>query len=208
MNDVTILTDIDDTCLNWMDGFISYMNKRNGSNIQKVTSALDYNYMTWENFFGVEPGTMQQYIVDFNENSWEFGCLNPIHSADSYMQMLHKDFGVKFVGISSCSNSANTKNLRMANLHHVFGMDVFEDVYCLGLGESKIDVLKKFDTSIWIEDRPQHAIAGSECGHHSILLDDPRVKKDLDLKIPDHIIQVENWYQVYYYCYKILLNLL
>ncbi len=78
--------------------------------------------------------------------------------------------GYSFVVITSCSADPKVVNLRRANLYNVYG-DVFDEIHCVGLYKSKIEILQQYDPSFWIEDTPSHAIDGDDNGYKAILLD-------------------------------------
>jgi len=79
------------------------------------------------------------------------------------------EMGYRFIAITSCSSNPMSKVLRQANLYNIFG-DIFDDVHCIPIYESKKLYLAEYKPTFWIEDNFKNCVDGLEYGHGCILL--------------------------------------
>lgn len=158
-----ILTDVDETLLNWSGGFKAFASKKLNRPIRGQSG--DWDMSGW---LGTTKAEAEAMVTEFNEGDFLFGTLKPLPHAKAAVKTL-ADKGYSFVAITSCSPSPITHALRKANLYNVFG-DVFTEVVCLALGESKLPHLKRFGPAHWVEDKFSNAIHGLEAGHTSYMI--------------------------------------
>jgi FMN phosphatase YigB (HAD superfamily) len=74
--------------------------------------------------------------------------------------------GYRLEVLSSADAGGASVASRLRNLETIFG-DVFEEVTLIGLGESKREILARFDPCDWVDDHLPNAIAGHEAGHRT-----------------------------------------
>ncbi len=158
-----ILMDCDDVLLSWTQGFRKYLESEH-SIITTSDEPDNWNMVDW---IGVPPGEVLEKIIDFNENSPKFGELDPINGAVDAVRQLHED-GYDIDIITAVSSQPHVHERRVANLMDHFG-SVFSDVHLVPVGMPKLDILKKYDPTIWIEDNYANGLAGLEAGH-SVLM--------------------------------------
>lgn len=186
MSKKIILTDVDDTILGWIEGFKRFVEN-------KLNVSLDDYPASWgmTEWLGLPEQDIAKLVDKFNHHSWEFGTLKPILNSNKVLKELHKqDF--RFVAITCCSDRKPTVLLRKANIYHVFG-DIFEDVICLPLGASKLDVLKKFESTFFIEDNYKYASEGKKAGHDIIMVKQQHNRK---YRKNNEIPFVDDWEQI------------
>ena len=179
-----ILIDVDDVLLNWYSGFLRFT-KHLG--LEPINDNTDYDL---SKRFGLSSSEMTDMIQFFNSR-WEFGTLDPLPNSREYIAAL-RERGYIFVAITSCSTDPITVALRRSNLYWCFG-DVFEDVHCVNLHESKETHLADYNPSWWIEDKFENALAGLKYRHKSILLTQPSNtgKEHSDIK------RCDSWCEIY-----------
>jgi FMN phosphatase YigB (HAD superfamily) len=158
----TILIDADSVLLRWRHGFRSYM-KHKGHEWLNIETNYD---MTQH--FNASSEEVYEHLNLFNNGHWRIGTLSPVAGAVEGMARL-ANMGYRFVVISSFSTNAQAIALRQANLYNVFG-DVFDNVYCIGVGKHKRDHLSKYESAFWIEDNYDNCVDGLKYGHKCILL--------------------------------------
>jgi len=181
-----ILVDVDGVLLWWAHGFMQFM-----KNAYSLDLDIENHVFDIHKWIGWEKEVTRGIIDEFNERSWEFGCLPPLLDAQYYVKRL-TDEGYRFVAITSCSSNPQTIALRRANLFHHFG-DVFDAVHCVPLFESKEPQLGDYRPTFWIEDTPKNAEAGLKFGHHPLLID--RVASQ-GYSHPN-VRRVQNWEEIY-----------
>lgn len=171
-----ILIDCDGVLLLWRDSFKLYM-QHQGHEWLNVKD--DYRVAQ---HFNLSVDEVYQHMKRFNDGHWLFGTLKPIEDAVSGMKTLSK-MGYRFIAITSCSSNPTSKVLRQANLYNIFG-DVFDDVHCVPIYESKKPHLAEYEPTFWIEDNFKNCVDGIKYGHTGILLTQiwNRIYEDNDIK--------------------------
>lgn len=160
----TILTDVDSVLLNYDVGFFSFASKKGFGQLPFE------NHVPFENRLNVGTDTVRQLIEDFGKSE-EFSQLPVYRDAKEHVRLLAAA-GYRFTAITAPGDSGYIVSKRIANLKTHFG-DVFNDVICLPVGESKKPILKSWEGSrqLWIEDHPGHAIDGASLGLRSVIVD-------------------------------------
>lgn len=183
----TIITDIDECVLSWHSGFQDFIIEKG------ITPAYDIskcpNLEEWLN--DIPNSEVRQLIEEFN-TSPRIAQLKVGYMSEVYIPLLHAE-GYDFIALTSCGRSDITVNGRIENIERYFP-DIFSDIICIDLGESKLPYLEKLpQDAIWVEDKYKNAIMGIEQGHQCFLMnhthneqyDDPR------------IIRVDNWEDIH-----------
>lgn len=181
-----ILVDVDGVLLSWAIGFMTFMKNAYDMDLDIKDHVFDIH-----KWIGWEKEVTRDIIDEFNERSWEFGCLPPYLDSQEYVAKLADD-GYRFVAITSCSSNPQTVALRKANLYHIFG-DVFDDVHCVPLFQSKDTHLADYRPTFWIEDTPANAESGLKFGHKPLLVD----RKASEGYAHPEITRVQNWEEIY-----------
>jgi len=145
--------------------------------------------------FDITKDEATQLVKEFNE-SIDIGFLDPLLDAQYYVKKIHSELNYKFIVISTVGNYRLTTYFRKRNLNHVFGEDVFSDIYCLPMGSTKHAALSPYKDSglIWIEDKPENAIEGKNLGLDALFLSQPH-NHNAVLDVP----KVTSWKQIYEY---------
>lgn len=182
----TILVDIDGVCLSWIPAFNRFMIN------QGFPSVCEKTFITGKTY-GITDKELGNYVNKFHGGHWEFGTL-PIHAdAKEGIDELVR-LGFRFVGITTCSTHPQAIALRRANLYNHFG-DVFDEVHCLELSDSKRTYLEKYEPTIWIEDQTKNALLGLDYGHDCVVMQHSW-NQDID---HDGLTLCENWLAVVEY---------
>ena len=161
-----ILTDIDGVVLNWGTAFNDWMVSRGHQ--QKGGSA---SYDVAETY-DIPKGQAKMLVRMFNESA-QVGFLPPLRDAICYMKKLHEEHGYVFHAITSLSSDPNAQKLRIMNLENLFGKTLFEKYIILGCGDDKDEALEPYRDPglIWVEDKVENAVLGTEMGLDSILIE-------------------------------------
>lgn len=174
-----ILTDIDETVLQFAEPFHDWMEARG----YPGDGRLRDNYCM-QRTFGIPKDEIEGHLHEFAHGTDWLSRLPPEDCAREVLPDLHRQ-GYRFVGITAIDPAFHER--RLANLERAFGF-AFLGLHCVGLGGDKREALSAYPKAIWVEDHWQHALTGTELGHRSFLLtrsynrahDDPRVTRVAD----------------------------
>lgn len=185
-----ILLDIDCVLLIWRDGFYKYMEHAGVKFIKDAGDELHYD-MT--KHFDLTSDEVYEHIGRFNDGHWTFGVIDPIEGSQNAIKELTA-MGYRFVAISCCSTTTQSVALRKANLYNLFG-DVFDAVHCIGIRDSKNNLLSKHEPTFWIEDNFKNCVDGLKFGHDCILLTHPWNENEQH----DDISRCDSWAEIVKY---------
>ena len=187
-----LLTDVDDVLLKWIDGFRAYLTKAQKGYRFASEYPTDWNMRQWiKDTSGslLPDNVVLGLIAQFNASA-EFGNLTPYVDAVLSLSRIAQR-GYHIIAISSCTDVPEAVKLRRNNIQRHFGTDI-SYILCLSLGYDKKEALSHFRSSLWIDDKPGNVIAGTECGHTSVLMRRPWNRSALDMKTVSGWREVEN----------------
>jgi len=183
-----LLTDVDDTILDWLGGFISYA----GKVLNRSYQGRPTNYQL-DSYLGITGKEVGALIKDFNEQSINFGMLEPISNSQEYLPKFY-NAGWQIVVISSCADTKQTHLLRKNNLTSVFG-DIFSDINLLPLEQrSKSLELRSYSPGIWAEDKFSLAVEGLQAQHEPFVF--RRLHNRADQEHP-MVSWVDSWQEIW-----------
>lgn len=159
----TILTDIDDTILRFGDGFQAWAEAKGLTAVARLRDSASI-----QECFNISRATTDDLVIEYSL-SHSFRELEPEPCALVILPELHT-MGYDFVAISSCVDGPVVTEHRIHNLEEVFGFE-FKAIHLTGLLKPKVDFLKSYEASYWVEDNAGHAVVGAEMGHKTFLLD-------------------------------------
>jgi len=181
-----ILTDIDESCLIWIDPFFDWVKNNLGINHNR-------NPKVWEfkDQLGVSTSDEADAIIrQFNETHY-FGQLDPYPHAKEVITQLHSE-GWEFIGISTCSASETTQRLRDENIARVFGK-AFIRTHCIEHHIGKEPTLKQYSGTWWVEDNTHWAETALTYDHKPFIITQPYNVNFKHPKIP----RVADWREIY-----------
>ena len=166
MNKV-ILTDVDGCTLDWLGSFEPWMDQRGCPR----RSGTDHEWNIAKRHHNLTYEKAMACVAEFNHSD-EIRNLQPYADSVKYIRELASE-GFEFIAVSSLSDHGTAALNRAYNLREVFG-EVFTEVHCLQVGESKQQILSdKWGGTgyFWIEDHFKNAEAGHEVGLTPFLID-------------------------------------
>lgn len=157
-----ILTDVDDTCLEFARPFQDYVE----ANGVPTYGQLREMY-SLETFMRLTREAAIEHLAGFASAN---GDRYPAEEcARTVLPQLHAD-GYRFVAVTACGLDPVFRLKRVRNLERQFGFR-FDDVHVVDLGAGKAEILAEYEPAIWVEDHFGHAVVGAELGHRTFLMD-------------------------------------
>lgn len=181
-----IITDVDDTILNYVTPFREWMSKKGYEPVIPIGTFYDLAKV-----YDLEEDKALSLIDEFT-HSEEFENLKPEPCARLILPDLYVE-GYRFVAITAVTNTPEIQKRRMSNLESAFGFQ-FEDCICTGLRQPKTPHLHKYrgKSEFWIEDNLHHAIDGAKMGHKTYLLDKTYNQCDQN----HNFKRIKNWHDI------------
>lgn len=158
-----VILDCDDVLLDWMGGFRAFVEKITGV----VPDPAGPNSWEMGEWLGMPDDIIFELIRNFNASP-DFGQLDARFDALLTLPAFHR-MGHKLTVLTSCSDDPITVQRRRENLHAHFG-DIFQQVICMPLRESKKNWLNILERGIWVEDNYKNGTLGHGCGHRTFMV--------------------------------------
>ena len=189
-----ILTDCDGVLLDWEYSFTVWMAEKGYTPVG--------NYETKYNIgqrYGLERGEGRKLVKEFNE-SVNIAHLTPLRDSVKYIRKIHEELGYVFHVITSLSTNPYAIRARQENLKKLYGETFCEKLVCLETGADKNEALEPYRNSgcLWVEDKGENALLGSEMGLESVLMKHRFNEGTVD----GSVRQVRNWKEIYQYIKK------
>ena len=167
MNDKPyILCDVDGVCLDWCSKLPEYLLKHGIDNKKSMAAYAHGEYISPEELTGLSIRKAHQLLSEYNASEW-IKYLVPYKDALQVVNLLKKEFN--FIAVTSIGVDPECSRKRMMNLEFWFP-GAFIDIKTVDIGESKLETLKQFKSTFFIDDSPQYVKEGKEAGHISIRL--------------------------------------
>ena len=182
-----ILTDADGVLFDWVTGFNKWMDGKGWNRLPES----EYHY-TIEKWYNISDDHAMELVAQYNASA-AIGFLPAYLDSVKYIKKLNENHGYRFVVITAMGHDEYAAKLRKMNLRKVFG-DVFEDVIIVDLLASKENVLKLYEPTIWIEDKPSAAEEGRMAGHRTYLFEHGH---NGHMRTTQEITRVHKWEEVY-----------
>ena len=185
-----ILTDCDGVLLDWTYGFYQHM-AYYGLHVKTQDS------YSMADQFGISKESANDHVRTFN-NSAFISWLTPFRDAIASIKYLHENHGFVLHVITALSTTDHAYELRLQNLHELFGVNVIDRLICTDPEHpDKTPYLEEYkDTNcIWVEDSPKNAVAGAKLGLNTYSMIHSHNKDhvyDPELKIET----VHNWKEI------------
>lgn len=186
MKDKVILVDCDGVLLDWEYAFGQWMDRHGYKVVAQGEYKMDLKY-------GLPRAEAKKLIRMFNESA-SIRKIPPLRDAIKYVRKLHEEYGFVFHAITSLSNDQYAQHLRTKNLIELFGPTPFEKYVYLDTGADKDEVLEGYlgTECYWVEDKPENADVGIDCGLNSILMCHPH-----NVDYVGDAIKVHNWKEIF-----------
>lgn len=174
MTDKILLTDLDDTVLEWNSAFLPFLEDLGYVRYDRVTDSFLYEHM-----YDLSSQEINKLIEDF-QHSCFFENLSPSNNAQEILPKF-KEMGYKIVGISAAANTAISLKNRWLNISVHFP-NTFDEIYHTSGSENKRPYLGRFKKAVWVEDNHFCAIEGVNQGHDTYLITKPHNQKSISNK--------------------------
>lgn len=135
-------------------------------------------------------------FVDFMHSSY-FRSMPAKKCAQEVVMRLHKE-GYRFIAITSVGQGVDYQDMKLTHDNRLHNLElrfpgVFDDVYMTNFHESKADILKQFNASLWVEDTVKNANIGHALGHHSVIMRSRQYRSQDNIH---NLPVVDNWHMI------------
>ena len=189
-----IVTDCDGCLLDCENGFHAWM-ARHGYERMPEVEQVSYSISP---LYGLEAATAKQLVRQFNESAG-IAFLEPLQNAIYVVRRLRIDYGFRFEVVTSLGDWEPSVELRKYNLTQVFGEGIFDEIFCLPIGEPKYDFLKtrygQDSGAIWVEDHPDNATDGARLGMRTFLMKQDHNRQS---ELVGDITRVDSWDDIFF----------
>lgn len=158
-----ILTDVDGVLLKWEEAFHAWMYTHGHKRLAEA--AVTYSM---ESMYDLESSHIDVLVREFNESHYA-STIEPLGDSVEVVAEMVED-GYHFEAITSMSLAPCAAEFRRQNLDRYFPGAVSK-IRCLDIGAPKDEVLKEYESSWWLEDRPENCEAGLAAGHRVIIVE-------------------------------------
>ena len=171
------LTDIDGVVFNFHTTFEAWV-KHMKLPTKYPAISNDGRYIHIEEYLGLTFMQTEELIHQFFQSDYakHFITYQDAYDGISYF----KGKGYTFIAITAIGDDSVATGNRQIALDNAFGFDAFADVIGTSPFGTKLDVLKQFEPTIWVDDTPEHVIAGLEANHYSVRMHRDIVTRPFD----------------------------
>lgn len=168
----TIILDIDDTVVQWKNGFVKWFEDTKGFEPVEGIDVLPYNL---EHVYDISVPEITKYIQEFN-SSKHFGDLEFFEGAKETLEVLKDEYHL--VAVSSCGDGRDTYLERVRNVG-----SYFNHIHLIPLMHSKHDhiIYHLDDVVFFLDDSLKHVEVARNSGINAF----------------HYGTDINSWYQVY-----------
>ena len=157
----TVILDTDGVLLGYRDAFNQWLVEKGF--VKNLNSWPENQYYV-DDYLTVDKRHAKSLITAFNE-SHHVAKLPSISRAQSAIRRL-RERGYILRVVTSFSDHYESMKLRETNLTNVFGLDAFQSITSLPLGQPKTKYLAQYasDDTYYVDDLPRHITEALEAG--------------------------------------------
>jgi hypothetical protein len=161
----TIFLDVDDTILDTMGGFISWLDDQN--RIDSVKTPRPTDFFDLGAWLGVENDLARFWYKEFTQQTWQWGALRSIQNAQAVLPVIQRQ-GWRISGMAHGTGELARAQLRRANLELLFP-GVFRDIFVVPHDQSFYPFMREHDDGIFITANTRTAQDAAEAGHSAYI---------------------------------------
>lgn len=182
-----IALDVDGVLLDFMHSFDEAAEIVLG---RKVVANQDENKMDHYHL-GKRVGTddtTAANILEYMQTSGMYARLRALPGAKEAVKAI-KDDGYHITIVTALPD--NVKEMRLKNLLDVLDL-VPDEIYCVGMGQSKAEALKKVNPDVFVDDRIDY-LANAPYVYHLAWCDQRESQKDHSSQVDVHVHSLAEW---------------
>ena len=127
-------------------------------------------------------------ILEYMQTSKMYEKLKPL---DGVREALDKIIAAGFHITVVTALPEHAKTMRLKNLKDVLDF-VPNEIYCVGMGQSKEEALRKINPDVFIDDRIDYLVSAPFV-HHLVWCDQKESQKEKDLQVNVHVHSLKEW---------------
>ena len=127
-------------------------------------------------------------ILEYMQTSKMYERLQPLEGAREALKAI-KDAGFHITVVTALPEHAKT--MRLVNLKNVLDF-VPDEIYCVGMGQSKEATLRKISPDVFIDDRIDYLISAPFI-YHLVWCDQKESQKEREAQVDLHVHSLKEW---------------
>lgn len=182
-----IALDVDGVLLNFMPAFDQAASEflKRPINVQKNEYQMDYYHLGKRVQATDEEGAQ---ILQHMIKTKMYENLQPLEGVKEALEAIKAE-GFKIIVVTALPEEA--REMRLNNLKNILDL-VPDEMYCVGMGMSKGDTLKKVNPDIFIDDRIDY-LASASFIYHTAWVDQREEQKDQHSMVDVHVHSLKEW---------------
>lgn len=162
----TILVDVDGVLVDWSSQFPHFLEQKGLPHEKAIMGYAHSEWQTVEDLVWLPLDEATSLVEEYTCSEF-MKRLTPYKDALLAVNQLKHIYD--FVAVTAISNDPQAHQNRTENLEFWFP-GAFSKVHCVGMGGNKLEILSKYDSTVWIDDSPGHIREGLMAGHKCIRL--------------------------------------
>jgi FMN phosphatase YigB (HAD superfamily) len=189
MNKVkTIALDVDGVLLDFTRACDEYVKKNLGIEPIKKLDGFNLNFISMKTRYGL--GSDEDVLILLDKMVAD-GFYKNIPALDGVKEAVDKikSLDYKIIVITAIHDGA--KNDRLENLKNILNL-VPDEIYCVGMGKSKSQIIKEVHPDIFVDDRMKY-LKGGDKVFHSVWVDQEESQEGDETLVNVHVKSLKEW---------------
>ncbi len=182
----TVLLDVDGVLLDWFSRFPYFLKEKGLDTEHAIRMFANNQFSSLEELTGLSTEHATELSIEYQQSKY-MKYLSPYKDALQAVNLLKHKYN--FVAVTAVLDDPLTHQYRTENLDFWYP-GAFSKVHCVGINQSKFEILSKYDRTVFVDDSPGHIIEAKNAGHIAI-----RLKVDARPDVTQSLI-ANNWQEL------------
>lgn len=161
-----VLLDVDGVLLDWFSRFPYFLKEKGLDHEHAIRMFANNQFSSLEELTGLPTEQATELSIEYQRSKY-MKYLSPYKDALQVVNLLKHKYN--FIAVTAVLDDPLTLQYRTENLEFWYP-GAFSKVHCVGINQSKFEVLSKYDRTVFVDDSPGHIIEAKNAGHTPIRL--------------------------------------
>lgn len=186
-----IALDVDGVLLDFFPAFDAAASIVLNREVVAKKDEFGMEYYDFERRLG-EPIEIARSILAYMQAAGIYGALEPFQGAAEAVRRI-QEAGFQTFVVTAIPEKA--KEMRLLNLKNKLDFEP-DGIFCVGMGESKSDVIRNLSPDVYIDDRTDY-LAGAPFVYHLGLIDQKETQTEADFQFDSHAHSILEWTELF-----------